>query len=100
SRARRGGDDAGERRLARAGRAVEDRRAHAVLGDREAKRRAFAEHVLLPDELVERPRTEALRERRDRLRTLRGGVGEEVPHGLSMLRAWPWRLCAPRWWTF
>ena len=48
------GDDARDRRLARAGRAEEDHRRRAVLLDREPQRRALAEHVLLADELVER----------------------------------------------
>ena len=52
-RAGRVGDDAGERRLAAARRAVEDHRADAVLLDREPERRARAEDVLLADELVE-----------------------------------------------
>ena len=47
-------DHARERRLAAAGRAVEDHRRDPVLRDRESQRRALAEHVLLADELVER----------------------------------------------
>ena len=89
-------DDARERRLARAGRAVEDRRAHAVLGDREPECRALAQHVLLPDELVERARSQPLRERRDLACTLRRSVGEEVPHAVSMLRTWPPPACGRR----
>src|SRR5579872_3048642 len=85
----RDGDDACERRLAGARRSVEDRRADAVLRDREAERRAFAEHVLLADELVERARPEALRERRGLSRALGRSVGEEVAHDASMLRTWP-----------
>ena len=87
--ARRRRDDARERRLPGAGRAVEDRRADAVLGDRRPQRRALAEHVLLADELVERARAQPLRERRDLARALARGVGEEVGHASSMLRAWP-----------
>ena len=59
--ARRLGDDPRERRLADAGRAVEDHRRRPVALDREPERRAVAEHVPLADELVERPRPDALR---------------------------------------
>jgi len=86
---RRRSDDPRERRLSRPGRPVEDRRPHAVLGDREPQRRAFPQHVLLADELIERPRTQAQSERRDVAGPLRRGVREEVAHGASMLRAWP-----------
>ena len=55
------GDDAGERRLPRPGRAVQDQRAQAVILDRAPQRRALAEHVLLPDQLVERARADSLR---------------------------------------
>ena len=58
------GDDARERRLAGARRPVEDHRADPVLRDRQPQRRALAEHLLLADELVERPRPQAQRERR------------------------------------
>src|SRR6476660_7926101 len=49
---------------------VEDRRANAVLLDREAKRRARAEDVLLADELLERPRAHPQRERGNRRQPL------------------------------
>src|SRR6202035_4708194 len=52
ARARR--DDPCERRLAAPGRAVQDHRVGPALFDRGTKRRAVAEQVLLPDELVER----------------------------------------------
>ena len=81
-------DDARERRLPSSGRAVEDRRADAVLGDREPQRRVLAEHVLLPDELVEALRPQALRERSRPAHALGGGVREEIAHAASMLRAW------------
>src|SRR4051794_1375391 len=89
-------DDACERRLPRAGRAVEDRGPHAVLRDRETQRGAFAEHVLLPDELVQRSRAEPQRERRNLAGALRRRVGEEVGHAASMLRTWPRQACARR----
>ena len=80
-------DDAGERRLAAPGRAVEHHRAHAVLLDRESKSRAGAEHVLLADELVERLRPQPKRERSDLRDALSSGIGEEVAHTGSMLRS-------------
>jgi hypothetical protein len=40
------------------------RRADAVLEDREPQRGALAEHVLLADELLERTRAQANRQRR------------------------------------
>ena len=60
------GDDAGERRLAAAGRAVEHHRVRPALGDRAAQRGRLlrrAEQVLLPDHLVERDRAQARRQR-------------------------------------
>ena len=50
-----------------------------------AQRRAFAEHVLLADELGERRRTEPLREGRNLAASAVGGIGEEVTHAASML---------------
>ena len=50
------GDEPGERRLAAAGRAVEDHRVRAPLLDRPAQRRACRQQPLLTDELVERAR--------------------------------------------
>ena len=71
------------------GRPVEDQRAQPVLLDREPERRALAEHVLLADELVERPRPQPLRERRRRGRALPRRVGEEVAHRPE--------VCSGRW---
>src|SRR5205807_10529968 len=68
------------RRLPGPGRAEEDHRAGAVLGDREPERRALAQDLFLPDELVERAGPEAERERRDFVHSLQRGVGEEVAH--------------------
>ena len=69
------------------GRTVEDHRADAVLLDREPERRALAEHVPLADELVERRRAHAQRERRDGRSALACRVGKEVAHtNESMLR--------------
>ena len=79
-------DDPGQRRLADSGRPVEDERAQAVLLDRAAERRPLPEDVLLADQLVERARPQPLRERRERLGALPGGIGEEVAHTSSMLR--------------
>jgi hypothetical protein len=94
--ARGGSDDPCERRLPRPRRPVEDRGAHAVVGDRRTQHRALAEHVGLADEFVERARPQTLRERCDVTRPLRRGVREEVCHGASMLRAWPYRAFAAR----
>ena len=51
-----GGQQMGERRFAGAGRAVEDDRAEPVGGQQAAEQFAFAEKMLLADELVERLR--------------------------------------------
>ena len=80
------GDDARERRLADAGRAVEDHRRRPVALDREPERRSVGEHVALADELVERPRPDALRERRRLALVRRGRVREEVAHAVSLGR--------------
>ena len=50
------GQQAGERGLAGAGRAVEDHRTEAVGRQQPAEQFAFAQEVLLSDELVQRPR--------------------------------------------
>jgi hypothetical protein len=84
-RAGRVRDDARERRLAAARRAVEDGRADAVALDRQAERRTGAEHVLLADELLERPRAQPDRERRDLGQPLARRIGEKVCHAGSML---------------
>jgi hypothetical protein len=52
-------DHARECRLAASRRPVEDRRAHAVLGDREAERRLLAEDLLLTNDVLEPPRSHA-----------------------------------------
>ena len=57
-------DHARERRLPAPGRPVEDRRADAVLGDREPQGRLLAEDLLLADEVVEPLRPHPKRERR------------------------------------
>ena len=57
-------DDVRERRLAGAGRAVEDQRHRLVGLDQPAQRRPRAEQVLLADDLVERPRPHPDGERR------------------------------------
>ena len=58
-----GRGDPRERRLAAAGRPVEDHRVKRAALDRGAQRRLAAEQVLLAGELVERPRTHPRRER-------------------------------------
>src|SRR5262249_44435742 len=68
-------------RLPRPRRPVEDRRADPVFLDRAPEGRALAQHVPLADELVERPRPQAKRERGDGARPLRRRVGEEIAHG-------------------
>ncbi len=62
--ARRGGDDPRERRLARPGRPVEDHRVRLAGLDRGSQGRPLGEQVLLADELVERGRAHAHRQRR------------------------------------
>ena len=62
--ARGRGDEPRERRLAGARRPVEDHRVRAALGQRAAQRRALAEQVLLADDLLDRRRAQAHRERR------------------------------------
>ena len=80
------GDDPCERRLADAGRAVEDHRRRPVALDREPERRSVGEHVPLADELVERPRPDALRQRSRLALVHRGSVREEVAHAMSLGR--------------
>ena len=80
------GDDSRERRLADAGRAVEDHRRRPVALDREPERRSVGEHVPLADELVERPRPDALRQRCGLALVRRGGIREEVAHAVSLGR--------------
>jgi SAM-dependent methyltransferase len=58
----------------------------AILRDRAPQRRPVAEDVLLADELAEARRPQPLRERRDLPGAGVRGIGEEVTHGLSMLR--------------
>ena len=74
------GDDAGERRLARARRAPQDDRLEQIALDRFPQRLARREQLLLPDELVEGPRPHALGERRPRRRGGRGVFGEQGIH--------------------
>jgi hypothetical protein len=72
------GDDPGQRRLAGAGRPVEDHRSHPVLSDRALQGAALADHVPLSGELVERLRPHPLRQRRLRAQTASGRVREQV----------------------
>src|SRR4029077_14061587 len=65
--------------------AVEDERRHPVRLDREPQRPPWADHLLLPDKLVERGGAEPLGKRRRRLQTSRGGLVEEITHAVSML---------------
>ena len=87
-RARPLGDDAGDRRLARAGRAEQDHRRRPVLLDREPKRRAGPEDVLLAHELVERPRSGAHSKWRVLRLPLFAASVKRSPMPRSMLRAW------------
>ncbi len=73
-------DDARERGLPDARRAVDDERGQAVLGDSEPKRGALTEYVLLAHQLVECARPKPRRQRRVRGLQLLRGVGEEVSH--------------------
>ena len=57
-------DDPGQRRLAGAGRSIEDRGVGLARFDRDAERRSLAEQVRLTDELVEVARAHAGCERR------------------------------------
>ena len=81
-RLRARGDDARERRLARARRAEEDRRGHAVLLDRPSQGGALADELRLAGELVERARAHAVRERRVRCAPLLGRVVEQAHGGM------------------
>src|SRR5262245_19261801 len=67
-------DDPSKRRLPGSRWSVEDRGAHAVLLDRRPERRSLSEHLLLPDELIERLRPHPQRERRDLWQALFRGV--------------------------
>ena len=72
--------DARQRRLAAPGRAVEDEGRHPVGLDREAKRLPRADHLRLPDEVVERCGAEALGERRNGLEAPARRFIEEIGH--------------------
>ena len=74
------GDDVGQGRLAGAGRAVEDQRREPVGEQHPAKQLAFAEEVLLADELVERARPHPRRQRSGLVAILFAKVVEEI-HG-------------------
>ena len=74
------GEDPRERRLAGAGRPVQDHRMGVTLFDRRAQRRVAAEQVLLADELGERPRAHARRQW-----TV---VGGRSPAGLGLAGGW------------
>src|SRR4029079_10221275 len=78
-------DDPRQRRLPGAGRPVQDQGRDAVLLDREPQGAALPDHVLLPREVVQRRRPEALRERRRRVEPTPRGLAEEVTHAESML---------------
>ena len=78
------GDDPRQRRLADPGRAVEDHRRRPVALDRKPERRSSSEHVPLADQLLERPRPNALRQRRRLALLHRSGVREEVAHAMSL----------------
>ena len=71
-------DDVRERRLAGAGRAVEDQRHRLVGLDQPAQRRPRTEQVLLADDLVERARPHAHGQRRARVDR---GAGRGRPRG-------------------
>ena len=74
------------------GRAVEDERRHPVGLDREPERAARPDHVLLPDEAVERRGPQPLGERRRRLEPPPGGFLEEIAHARQYApgAAWSW----------
>ena len=74
------GDDVRERRLARPRRAVEDQRREPVGQEHPAEKFAFAQEVLLPNELVERSRPHPRRQRPGLVAILFAKVVEEV-HG-------------------
>ena len=79
-RLRRLGDDARERRLARAWRPPEDDRLQRVPRDRFAERTARAQQPVLPDDLVERAWPHALRQGRRGFRRGCGVVTEQISH--------------------
>ncbi len=85
--ARPGGDDPRQRRLAASRRPVEDHRADAVLFDRQAQRGALAEDLPLADELLQRCRPRALRERRRAGHVLLSRVCEEIAHAREVCSA-------------
>ena len=72
------GQQARHGRLARAGRAEEDRGAQPVVLDQGAKRRSRSEEMALADDLVQPGRAEPGRERRSDLELVFGGEVEEI----------------------
>ena len=80
------GDEAGDGRLAGAGRSPEDHRGEAVTLDEDAERPAGPEEALLAHHLVERPRTQSGRERCSSFQTVTDRGGEEVVGHRPMLR--------------
>ena len=82
-RLRARGDDARERRLARPGRAEEERGADPVLLDRAPQGRALADELGLARELAERLRAQAVGERRMRRPSHLGRVVEQA-HGWTV----------------
>src|SRR5437588_2230039 len=74
------GDDPRQRRLAAAGRTVEDHRADPVCRDRKPERRTLAERLLLPHELLERRRPQTQGQRRHVRQAGGCRVREKVAH--------------------
>ena len=88
---RRVGDDARERRLARAGRAVQDDRRERVMLDRPAQPRALAHRLRLPHVALEGLRAHAHGERGVDVSLVALYVREEVVHANDCT---PWRQTA------
>ena len=82
------GDDAGQGGLAGAGRAVEDHAAELVGLDGAAQEPARADDVLLADELVQRARPHARRQRLFLLDQLLAAVVEEAGGGHDCILPW------------
>ena len=74
--------NSGQRGFAGAGRAVEDDRAEAVGGEQAAEEFAFAEEMLLADELVKSLRPHARGQRLGLAAVFGFGLGEEGGHAV------------------
>ena len=83
----RGRQQPGQRRLARARRAVEDHRAQPIGRQQSPQQLSLAQKMLLADELVERRRPHPRRQRLGLAEIVGFGFGEQVGHVLSTAAA-------------